>query len=213
MRDYTALLDNFPYAGIFIMLILGGFGLPFPEDIILIITGASIANGAITLGPAILAAFPALLIADFLLYSSGKKYGRSLIEQGKLSKIISRERLQKIESGFHRNSTCYILFGRMVAGLRAQLFLVAGVTGMPLKKFIIVDTVAAFISFTVMVSIGYLGGNSLQIILKDITRIEHLAIVAVVALLTAWISVRFYRSRNWKLRQYLYADRKGQHQD
>lgn len=211
MRDYTVLLDKFPYAGIFIVLILGGFGLPFPEDIVLIITGASIATGAISLGPAILAAFPALLMADILLYSSGKKYGRALIEKGRLQKIVSRERLQKLESGFQKNGVYYILFGRPVAGLRAQLFLMAGVTGMPLGKFVIADFMGALIGFTIMVSIGYLGGNSLQVILKDISRIEHVAVVTVVAAVAAWITVRFYRSRSWRLRQYLDENGKGQH--
>lgn len=211
MQDYSWLLDKFPYAGIFILLILGGFGLPVPEDIILIITGASIASGDINLVPAILAIFPALLIADFLLYSSGRKYGRSLIEKGRLSKIISMEQLKRLEAGFKKNGVYYILIGRSVSGLRAQLFLVAGLTRMPLKKFLIVDCVAAVISVAVMMFIGYMGGNSLQIILRDLTRIEHLAIVIVVILLAALITAYFYKSQSWRLRQYLYAKRKGQH--
>ncbi len=211
MRDYTWLLDKFPYAGMSILLVLGGFGLPFPEDIILIVAGASIAGGAIDLGPAILAIVPALLIADILLYSSGRKYGRPLIEKGKLGRIISPERFERLEAVFRRKGVYFILFGRSVAGLRAQLFLMAGVTGMPLKKFIIVDCLAATISVSVMLGIGYLGGSSLQIILKDFTRVEHLLIVAAVLVVCLWIAVRFYRSRSWKLRQYLYKRGKGKH--
>jgi len=211
MRDYTWLLDKFPYAGMSILLVLGEFGLPFPEDIILIVAGASIAGGAIDLGPAILAIVPALLIADILLYSSGRKYGRPLIEKGKLGRIISPERIERLEAVFKRKGVYFILFGRSVAGLRAQLFLMAGVTGMPLKKFIIVDCLAATISVSVMLGIGYLGGSSLQIILKDFTRVEHLLIVAAVLVVCLWIAVRFYRSRSWKLRQYLYKRGKGKH--
>jgi len=211
MRDYTWLLDNFPYTGIFILLVLGGFGLPFPEDIILIITGASIANGAISFWPAILAVFPALLIADFLLYTSGRKYGRSLVEKGRLSRVISRESFEKLESRFKSKGAWYILLGRSVAGLRAQLFLAAGVTGMPLKKFIMVDCLAAVISVSIMVGIGYMGGSSLQVILRDVTRVEHVLIVVAVGLLCLWILIRFYRSRSWRLRQDLYANGKGQH--
>lgn len=211
MGEFSWLLDKFPYAGIFIFLVLGGFGLPFPEDIIMIITGASIANGSLELGPVILTIFPALLIADFLLYSSGKKYGRSLIEKGRLSRVVSRESFERLESRFRAKGAWYLLFGRSVAGLRAQLFLIAGAAGMPWKKFLIVDFLAAVISVSLMTGIGYMGGNSLQIILKDISRAEHVAIVIAVVLLCLWIAVRFYRSRSWRLRQSLNADGEGQH--
>ena len=32
MFEINTLIENFPYIGIFVLLILGGIGFPFPED-------------------------------------------------------------------------------------------------------------------------------------------------------------------------------------
>ncbi len=204
MKDYTGILGHFPYAGIFIALILGGIGLPFPEDIVLIVTGASVASGSLKLARALIVIYPALIVSDFLLYSSGRKFGRSLFEKN-IGKFISRERLEKIESGFNRRRILYIVFGRSLVGVRAQIFLLAGISGMSLPAFLAADAAGALISSSIMLGIGYLGGNSIQIILKDITRVEHVAVTVLVALFAAWIAVRFYKSQSWRLRKYLYG--------
>jgi membrane protein DedA with SNARE-associated domain len=51
-----------------------------------------------------------------------------------------------------------------------------------------------------MTGIGYAGGNSLQVILKDISRIEHLAVVAILAVTTVLLLVRWFRGRRKTLR-------------
>lgn len=72
----STVILHFTYIGIFCLLILGGLGFPFPEDGILTISGLLIAHGVIKLTPAFLIMYPSLLIADFILYSIGRKYGR-----------------------------------------------------------------------------------------------------------------------------------------
>jgi len=43
--------------------------------------------------------------------------------------------------------------------------------------------------------IGYVGGDSVQVLQKDISRIEHFALLAFVLLVVAWVIVRFLKSR------------------
>jgi membrane protein DedA with SNARE-associated domain len=43
MLESTTFINHFPYLGIFLLLILGGMGLPFPEDTTLILSGFLIA--------------------------------------------------------------------------------------------------------------------------------------------------------------------------
>ena len=44
MFEAATLVEHFPYIGIFILLILGEIGLPFPEDATLILSGFLIAH-------------------------------------------------------------------------------------------------------------------------------------------------------------------------
>ena len=66
-------IENFPYLGMFILLILGGVGLPFPEDATLILCGLLISTHVIRPIPALLTVYAGLLIADLTLHFIGRK--------------------------------------------------------------------------------------------------------------------------------------------
>lgn len=192
MFEMGTLIDHFPYLGIFALLILGGIGLPFPEDITLILGGFLIAHDVIKPLPAFLVVYSGLLLSDFFLYSVGKTYGRILVEHKKFRRLISPDQLSKLEEKFKKRGVWVVLVGRHLLGLRAQIFLVAGVMRMPPITFLIVDAATALFTVALMGGIGFLGGNSLQILKKDMTRIEHIAIVVFVILLAGWFIFRYF---------------------
>jgi len=73
------------------------------------------------------------------------------------------------------------LLGRHIFGLRAQIFLA--------------DGLSAMVTMILMMGIGYVGGNSVQVLQKDISRVEHFAFLTFVLLVVAWVIVRFLKSR------------------
>lgn len=80
MLEATTLIKHFPYVGIFILLILGEIGLPFPENATLILSGFLIAQKVTKPVPTVMFVYCGLLLTDFSLYWVGKKYGRKVIE-------------------------------------------------------------------------------------------------------------------------------------
>ena len=193
MFEATTLVEHFPYIGIFILLILGGIGLPFPEDATLILSGFLVAHGAITPLPTFLTVYAGLLVSDFFLYLVGKKYGRMVVEHKRFQKIISPDRLSKLEEKFKKGDVWVILVGRHFLGLRAQIFLAAGVMRMPTIKFLITDAATALLTIAFMGGMGYAGGNSVQILRRDLTRIEHIAIVVLMMLIAGWIVFKYFK--------------------
>jgi membrane protein DedA with SNARE-associated domain len=200
MLESTTFINHFPYGGIFLLLILGEIGFPFPEDATLILSGVLTAHDVIKPLPAFFVVYFGLLLMDLLLYSVGKKYGRSIVEHKRFHKIISPVKLSKLEEKFRKWGSLVVFLGRHVWGLRAQIFLVAGVTKMSVSKFLMADGIAAFFTIALWGGIGYLGGNSLQVLKKDVTRIEHIAVVALVILLACGIFFWYLKNR-WKFRQ------------
>jgi len=180
--DTPHLVQQFPYIGIFALLILGGIGLPFPEDATLLLSGILVAQEVIDPLSTILVIYSGLLLTDFFLYFVGKKYGRRVVEHKRFHKIISPENISKIEEKFKTWGPWVIFLGRHVIGLRAQLFLVAGVLRISEIKFLIVDSISALFTICIWGGIGYWGGNSIPIWVKDLRRVEHLAGVAVIGL-------------------------------
>jgi membrane protein DedA with SNARE-associated domain len=193
MLEIDTLIKQSPYLGIFILLFLGDIGLPFPEDTILILSGFLIAQGVTKPLPTLLVVYSGLLLTDFVLYLAGKKYGRRIIEHKRLHKIISQDRLRKVEEKFERWGVLVVFFGRHLLGVRAQVFLVAGVMRMPPVKFVMADAASAILTVTLMVGIGYLGGNSIEVLKKDMARIEHVSVVLFIMLLVSWIIFRYLK--------------------
>ncbi|MCL4475778.1 MAG: DedA family protein [Nitrospirae bacterium] len=194
MLQLSSLLEHFPYAGLFILLILGGIGLPFPEDTTLILCGFLISHTIVKPVPALLAVYSGLLVADLFLFYVGRKYGRMIVTHKRFHKILSPERLSMLEDKFNKRGVLVILFGRHLLGLRAQIFLVAGVMRMSALKFLLTDAFTSLFTIAMMVGAGYIGGNSLQIIKKDISRIEHVAIFLIVIFLALFFFFRYIRS-------------------
>src|SRR4030066_1119859 len=89
MFESAPFVNHFPYLVIFLLLILGGVGLPFPEDATLLLGGFLMAHYVIKPLPAFLVVYSGLLITDFSLYLVGKKYGRRVVEHKRFRKIIS----------------------------------------------------------------------------------------------------------------------------
>ena len=191
MFEIKTLVNHFPYLGVFALLLLGGMGLPFPEDTTLILSGFLVAHDIIKPLPGFLVIYAGLLVSDYFLFWVGKRYGRRVVEHKKFQKLISSERLSNLEEKFKKWGVWVVLFGRHLLGLRAQIFLVAGVMKMHPLKFLVADGFTALFSIAIMGGIGYVGGNSVQVLKRDFSRIEHIAIVAFVVLLTIWIGFRY----------------------
>jgi membrane protein DedA with SNARE-associated domain len=195
MFEATAFVEHFPYVGIFLLLVLGDIGLPFPEDATLILSGFLIAQKVTKLLPTLLVVYSGLLLTDFSLYWVGKKYGRRVVEHKRFRRIISFERLSRLEEKFKKWGVFVVFIGRHFLGIRAQIFLAAGVMRMPALKFLMADAASAILTITLMVGIGYLGGNSIQILQKDVKRIEHVGIVVFAILLAGWIFYNYFKNK------------------
>ena len=195
MLEATTLIEHSPYAGIFILLILGEIGLPFPEDATLILSGFFIAQKVTKPFPTIMVVYCGLLLTDFSLYWVGKKYGRKVVEHRRFHRILSAERLLTLEEKFKKWGIYVVFVGRHFLGIRAQIFLVAGVMRMSTLKFVLADAASAILTLTLMVGIGFLGGNSIEILKKDVKRIEHIGILILAILFTGWIVYKYFKNR------------------
>jgi membrane protein DedA with SNARE-associated domain len=195
MPDLSAIMEQGPYLGLLLLLILGGVGFPFPEDVTLILCGFLISTHVVNPVYALLVVYAGLLAADFSLYLVGRKHGRMIVCHRRFHKIISPERLLILEDKFNKRGLLFILFGRQLIGLRAQIFLAAGVMRMSAMKFLITDAVSSQFTIALMVGAGYIGGQNLQVIKKHITRIEHIGILLVIILFSGYLSLRYFRYR------------------
>ncbi len=195
MHELSSIVDQFPYPGLLLLLILGGLGLPFPEDGTLILCGLLISRDVIRPVPALVTVYAGLLLTDFFLYSLGRKYGSLVVNHMRFQRVLSPQRLLVLQERFRKWGVVVVLVGRHLVGLRAQIFLAAGVVKISPLTFLLADGVSALLTIGLMVGAGYLGGNSLEVIQKDVEEAGHLGIVAAVAALAAFVIVRYFRAK------------------
>jgi membrane protein DedA with SNARE-associated domain len=195
MFQAATFVEHFPYVGIYILLILGEIGLPFPEDATLILSGFLIAQKVTKLLPTLMVVYSGLLLTDFSLYWVGKKYGRKVIDHRRFRRILSAEKLLTLEGKFRKWGIYVVLVGRHFLGIRAQIFLAAGVMRMSSLKFIMADAASAILTMTLMVGIGFLGGNSIELLQKDVKKIEHIGILILAILFTGWMIYNYFKNK------------------
>jgi membrane protein DedA with SNARE-associated domain len=118
-----------------------------------------------------------------------------VVEHKRFRRIISSDRLLRLEEKFKKWGIFVIFIGRHFLVVRSQIFLAAGVMKMPALKFLMADAASAILTITLMVGIGYLGGNSIQVLQKDVKRIEHIGIVVFAILLAGWIFYKHFKNK------------------
>ncbi len=163
--DFASLIssDNglFLHWCIFISLILGGFGLPIPEDLPVLLAGIVIAKGAVPFTSMALVCYVGVVIADLMIYGIGYKLGPRLVSYGTKSPFlpsVTKERVERIREGLRKRRFLCIFIGRHLFPIRSVTFLTAGALRIPFWEFLISDLLAGLISVGMMLSLGiYLG--------------------------------------------------------
>ena len=180
------------------MLILGGIGIPFPEDATFILCGLLIQEELVKPVPALLTVYIAVLIADFILYLFGRKYGRMVVCHRWFQKLLSPERLAMLEEKYKKKGIFLILFGRHFIGLRAQIFLVSGIMRMHPLKFLLTDAFTVIFTIAIMVSIGYVGGDSLKDIGIDKRKIEYVVVFLLISFFAYYLILKHIRAKRMR---------------
>src|SRR5262249_34547990 len=142
-------------------------GFVFPGEVALIIGGVLASRGSVPLAAVLVAGIAGAILGDSTGYLVGRRYGHRLIH-GTLGRLIRRHHLERSEQYLAERGGKAVFFGRFTASLRAMIPGLAGMAGMPYRRFFLFNVTGGFLwaSFTVM--LGFLGGSSWQ-------NVAHLA--------------------------------------
>jgi len=189
-----AYLAEFTYSGIFFVLLLCGLGLPFPEDVPIIVSGYLAHLGIVKIEYALAVNFAGVLTGDIIIYSLGYWWGPHATQHRSLRVILNPRRLKKVEEFFGKHGRKAVFFGRFLVGLRAPLFLAAGMMRMPVWRFLGMDFIAAALSIPILFFAAYYFGDELDILRHMLGTTKNI-IAFVVAAGAIWFAVHCYIQR------------------
>ncbi|HET6437737.1 MAG TPA: DedA family protein [Anaeromyxobacter sp.] len=198
---------HFGYAFIFAALFLCGFGLPMPEDIVLV-TGGVLAWMASPLEEVSLrgmlhdrglfwmtcVGLSGILAGDLVIFTAGRRFGARVADFRPLRRIITPEKLEKVEKLMRRRGNVVVVLARYLPGIRAPTYFTAGHARMPVWEFLLFDGVAALVSAPLWTCIGFYFGTDIEAAAHQAQRFGHYILAAMVVVVLA-LSLRWLRGR------------------
>lgn len=195
-------MDSMGYLGIFLLMILENVFPPLPSELIMPSAGFAAARGDLKLALVVLAGTLGSVIGTLPLYYLGRAFGEKRIaawadRYGKWL-TVSGDDVRKADRWFDRYGTKVVLFGRLIPGIRSLLSLPAGVSEMPLPKFLLYTSIGSGLWASALAGAGFILGDQYE-------EVEHLlgpASKVLLSLLTvAAIALFMKRRREQQLKQ------------
>jgi len=150
------------YAVLFGWVLLEQMGLPIPAAPLLIAAGALARAGKMNLTFAVALAFVAVILADLFWYSLGRYRG------GRILKLLCRISLEpdscvrRTENLFVRRGVHALLVAKFVPGLNTAAPSLAGIFRMPVRRFMVYDSLGALFWVVTVTSLGLMFSDQLE---------------------------------------------------
>jgi len=163
------LVGQLGYIGIFIMMFLESTFFPFPSEVAMIPAGILAFKGEMNLLFAIGVGTAGSLLGALFNYFLARKYGRvGVLKFGKYF-FFTEEKLQKMEKFFVMHGSFSTFVARLIPGVRQLVSLPAGLSKMPLDKFMLHTTLGAGLWSTILALLGYFIGEN-EALVKEYTH-------------------------------------------
>jgi len=195
------------YVFVFVVLLMCGFGLPMPEDVVLVTGGvlawlssdleqASVAG--MVRDPGLVAmvfvGLAGILAGDSVIFLAGRRFGHRVADFRPLRRIITPEKLELVEKKVRTRGNVVVMFARFLPGLRAPTYFTVGHARMPYWKFLLFDGSAALISAPLWVCLGFWFGSDLEEAARVARQFSHYILLGVAVVLAAlvfrWVQAR-----------------------
>jgi membrane protein DedA with SNARE-associated domain len=119
----SSYIEHFTYLGLFVILMLCGWGLPMPEDVPLLV-GGFLAHKGVTRYPiTLIVALLGVIAGDNSLYFIGRGVGSNLLSYFRLKRAGPKSQLDRMHAFMHRHGHLAIFYARFFPGFRALVYL------------------------------------------------------------------------------------------
>ena len=188
-------LDHYSYWAVLLLVMLEDFGIPVPGETILIAAAIFAGAGRLNVVMVGLVGFVAAIIGDNIGFAIGHFGGRALALRWGKYVFLTEERLAKAEYFFDHQGARIIVVARFIEGLRQANGIIAGITGMHWRRFVIFNALGAALWVGTWVTLGYVAGNHIGTIYHYINEYSLYALVAAAVLAATFIIWHVLRRR------------------
>jgi len=177
-------IADYGVTALFVLLMLGVFGLPVPDETLLTFAGALVRQGHLHLTSTLIAATVGSMCGITLSYTLGRTVGPGVVRRYGRYVHISPAQLTRVERWFESWGKWLLTIGYFIPGVRHFTAIVAGSSGLPRRLFAVYAYSGALIWSASFISLGWFVGDRYEVVL--VTAHRHMFLAgAILAVLTA----------------------------
>lgn len=194
-------LDAYTYIGVIIFLILTGCGLPLPEEVAIIFAGVQTSRGELNPALAFLCCMIGALLGDLCMYGIGRYFGRGLLRRGGwFAQLLTPETEARAEQMIRRHGLKVFFAARFLLGVRAPMYVTAGILRVPVWRFLFMDGVSATVVVGLVFGLSWRYGKHVESIMVWVRESQVALTIVVVlgvllGLMYVWLHRRALRRR------------------
>lgn len=166
MQEFVIdIINNYGYAGIFLLITIENIFPPIPSEVILLFGGFMTIYTNLSVWGVIISATLGAVAGAIVLYIIGRKLTMSKLEGFFNSGFfrvfrLKKEDLRKAQQWFNRHGSKAVLICRFIPFMRSIISIPAGMAKMKITIFLCFTVIGTFIWNTVLVFLGRLAGNA-----------------------------------------------------
>lgn len=196
-----SIMNQFGYIGVLLLIAIENVFPPIPSEVILLFGGFMTTYTELNVIGMIIFSTLGSLIGAIVLYYIGKILNKERLKKivsGKVGKILrlKNEDIEKADHWFDTKGNKTVFFCRFIPIVRSLISIPAGMSEMPMLKFLIYTTLGSLIWNTVLVVIGNRVGENWTSILDILDKYSH--IVLVLLIIIAIVCIYLFYSKKLK---------------
>ena len=200
LHKLIAFFTVYGYIAVFLVLIACGFGIPIPEDITLVAGGVICGLAAsMDVHLMVVVSLLGVIVGDGTMFMLGKLLGPRVKNVPLVKNVFTEKRYQQMQEKVHKYGNRILFVARFLPGLRAPIFVTAGISRrVSYWKFLVMDGGAALISVPLWVYAGYYFAHDLDDLLHWVKQSETFIISILAIVFVIWLIVSVVKKNKTK---------------
>lgn len=184
-------MSTLGYPGVALLMFLENLFPPIPSELIMPLAGFTAGRGELSFVWVVVAGSLGSLLGQLPLYYLGRLVGEEKLVRwadryGKWL-TVSGDDVRKADDWFDKHGTKAVFFARLVPGLRSLISIPAGISEMPMPKFLLYSAVGTTLWVVILTALGGLLGQNYDLVDTYLGPVALVVLGGLVVFAVVWI--------------------------
>lgn len=200
MQVIISIMEQFGYFGIMFLIAIENVFPPIPSEVILTFGGFVTTKSSLTIPGVMFFSTLGSLIGALALYYIGKILNKERLKKlisGKIGKVLflKPSDIDKADKWFDAKGNKTVFFCRFIPVVRSLISIPAGISQMPMKKFLLYTISGSFIWNSALIIAGNIVGENYTKVVEIISTYSKFILVLLLIIILVVIIIRRKKKR------------------